>query len=162
MSRPKAVLHPVPVLATKDADGEYHFQPQSDLWNEAEQEFDFHKDKHGMKTQDYHLIEFVLDDRTGDGLNFPKVPHDAMWVAEGADRANRICPHMNTVSDYSVMEPICVTPDLHRLIVRNDNPRKEDWAFTVNFVKRGEDDSDRSRYVSWDPGGSNQNGGSRA
>jgi hypothetical protein len=144
----------VAVLATKVADGEYHFQPESDLWSEAGQEFEFHKDKHGMKAQDYHLIEFVLDDRTGDGLRFPRVPHDAMWVAAGAERAKRVCPDMNTVSDYSVMEPICVTPDQQRLIVRNDNPRKEDWAFTLNFARRGADDSDRSRYVNWDPGGS--------
>jgi len=159
MSRSKAVMHPVPVLATKDAAGQYHFKPQSDLWDESEQEFVFHKDRHGMKVHDYHLIEFVLDDQTGDGLKFPPIPHDAMWVAEGADRANRTCPDMDTVSNYDVMEPICVCDGGERLIVRNDNPRKEDWAFTLNFVKRGEDDADRRRYVNWDPGGVNQDGG---
>jgi hypothetical protein len=57
------------------------------------------------------------------------------------------------------MEPICVCDDQQRLLVRNDNPRVENWSFTLNFVKRGEDASDPSRYVSWDPGGTNQNGG---
>lgn len=152
-------MHPIPVRATKDDQGQYHFRPESDLWDDSGEEFHFHKDKHGMKSHDYHLVEFVLDDQTGDGLRFPKAPHDAMWVAEGADRANRICPDMNTVCDYSVMEPICVTDDRERLIVRNDNPRREDWAFTLNFVKKGEDESDRSRYVNWDPGGTNHNGG---
>ena len=38
--------------------------------------------------------------------------------------------------------------------------RPEDWSFTLNFVKRGESPAERSRYVSWDPGGANQNGGS--
>jgi hypothetical protein len=153
-------MHPVNILATKGTGGDYHFRPESDLSDEAGDEFHFHKDRHGMKAHDYHLVEFVLHDQTGDDLKFPPVPHDAMWVAEAGDRANRRCPDANTVSDYSVMEPICVTSDHNRLIVRNDNPREEEWAFTLNFVKRGEDESDRSRYVNWDPVGSNHNGGS--
>jgi hypothetical protein len=159
MSRPKAVMHPVAIHATKDEAGTYHFRPESDLWDESEEDFSFHKSRHGMKAHDYHLVEFVLDDRTGDGLKFANVPHDAMWVAEGADRKNRQCPDMHTVSNYEIMEPICVSDDQNRLIVRNDNLRHEKWAFTLNFVKRGEDGSDASRYVSWDPGGTNHNGG---
>lgn len=156
MPRPKAVLHPVPLHASKDGTGEYRFRPESDLWNDAEEEFVFHKGKHGMRAHDYHLIEFVLDDETGDGLRFPETPHDAMWVTEGAERARRKCPDMHTASNYDVMEPICVCDDGQRLIVRNDNPRVEHWSFTLNFVKQGEDASDPSRYVSWDPGGNNQ------
>lgn len=159
MTRPKAVMHEVPLRATKDERGEYQFQPESELWDESEQDFSFHKDRHGMSSHDYHLVEFTLDDQTGDELKFPPTPHDAMWVAEGGKRAERVCPDMHTVSDYEVMEPICVSEDRRRLIVRNDNPRKEDWAFTLNFVKRGEDPTDRARYVNWDPGGSNHNGG---
>lgn len=159
MVRPKAILHPVPLHAAKDDAGQYHFRPQSDLWNESEEEFVFHKDRHGMSKQDYHLIEFVLDDRSGDGLRFPDTPHDAMWVTEGAERAHRKCPDMHTSSNYEVMEPICVCDDQKRLLVRNDNPRVENWSFTLNFVKRGEDASDASRFVSWDPGGTNRNGG---
>ena len=112
-----------------------------------------------MRSHDYHLVEFVLDDQTGDGLKFPPVPHDAMWVAKEGDDGTHVCPDSETDSDYSVMEPICVCDGGDRLIVRNDNPRKEDWAFTLNLVKRGEDPSDRGRYVNWDPVGSNQNGG---
>lgn len=161
MPRAKAVMHPVPLRATKDGAGAYHFTPESDLWNAPEEEFVFHKDRHGMRSEDYHLVEFVLDDQTGDGLKFPKIPHDAMWVTEGAERANRTCPDMRTVSNYEVMEPICVTGDQKRLIVRNDNPRQEHWAFTLNFVRRGADEADLGRYVNWDPGGNNQNGGSK-
>jgi hypothetical protein len=160
MTRPKAVMHPIAVRATNDASGGYHFQPESELAEDDSDEFHFHKDRHGMKSHDYHLVEFVLDDQTGDGLQFPPVPHDAMWVAEAGAPGNRKCPDVNTISDYSVMEPICVTGDRKRLIVRNDNPREEEWAFTLNFVKRGEDDTDRGSYVNWDPVGSNHNGGS--
>jgi hypothetical protein len=44
--------------------------------------------------------------------------------------------------------------------VRNYNASQEHWAFTINFVKEGDDGSDKRRFVSWDPGGNNQNGGS--
>lgn len=160
MPRAKAVMHPVPLRATKDGAGAYHFVPESDLWNAPEEEFVFHKGKYGMREKDYHLIEFVLDDQTGDALKFPDTPHDAMWVIEGAERAHRKCPDMHSVSNYEVLEPICVTDGGNRLIVRNENPRVEHWSFTLNFVKQGEEPANPSRYVAWDPGGNNQDGGS--
>lgn len=160
MSRPIAILHPVTVHVAKDPTGKHVFEPESDIWDESRNEFAFHKDRHGMHSRDYHLLEFVLDDRSGDGLGFPSVPHDAMWVAMGHEEpGERTCPDKDTVSDYSVMEPISVSPDRRRLIVRNDNPAKEHWVFTMNFVKEGEDEADKARFVSWDPGGNNQDGG---
>lgn len=157
MARPKAVMHPVTVLASKNGAGTYDFAPESQIWEEGQ--FLFHKDRHGMAKQDYHLVEFVLDDRTGEGLRFPAVPHDAMWVMAVKDMSRPGCPDKNTVSDYSVMEPICVSDGGKRLIVRNDNPRKEAWSFTLNFVPAGADESNPNGYVSWDPIGNNQNGG---
>jgi len=152
-------MHAVPLLATKDDSGEYHFEPDSDIWDDSRDEFVFSKDRHGMRRHDYHLLEFVLNDRTGDDLRFPESPHDAMWVMAVDDPEHRACPDMHTVSNYDIMEPVCVCDDQKRLIVRNDNPRKENWSFTLNFVRPGEDQSDPSRFVSWDPGGLNQNGG---
>lgn len=161
MSRAKAMMHPVPLHASKDSAGNYRFEPHSDLWDPSRQELVFDKSRHGMKKQDYHLVEFVLHDRTGDGLKFPSAPHDAMWVIEGDEPEERECPDMHSACNYDVMEPICVCDDRQRLIARNDNPRVEDWSFTLNFVKQGEDESDPSRYVNWDPGGTNKNGGLR-
>lgn len=158
MTRPRGNHHPVTVVATKAVDGAIGFHAEGDEWNHDRGELVFHKDKHGMKKHDYHLVEFMLDDRTGEGLKFPTVPHDAMWVVACKDRANPVCPTKEMTSDYEVMEPICVSSDRSRLIVRNDNPRKEDWSFTLNFVRRAEDEA-RGDYVSWDPVGSNQNGG---
>lgn len=112
-----------------------------------------------MRKADYHLVEFILDDRTGDRLKFPSVPHDAMWVAHVDDPQHPICPDKDTKSDYDVLEPICVCDDGKRLIVRNDNPREQTWSFTLNFVKPGSDESDRASYVSWDPITQNHNGG---
>jgi len=157
MSRPKGKMHQVSVVATKQGD-KTNFTAGSELWDEPNGALRFHKDHHGMRKHDYHLVEFVLDDRTGDGLKFPAVPHDAMWVSK-ADEGRSSCPNKDTISDYEVLEPICVCDAGERLIVRNDNPRKEDWAFTLNFVKRGESEEDTERYVSWDPITQNQNGG---
>jgi hypothetical protein len=152
-------MHPVTVLATKDDAGKVHFAPESDVWNHSDEEFVFHKDKHDMRKHDYHLVEFVLDDRTGEGLRFPTSPHDAMWVAAVEDPAHPKCPDAETESDYEVLEPICVCDHHQRLIVRNHNPRQELWSFTLNFVKEGADEKDKSAYVNWDPVTNNQNGG---
>ncbi len=157
MSRPKGKMHQVSIVATKRGDAT-SFSAGSELWDEPNGALRFHKDHHGMRKHDYHLVEFILDDQTGEGLKFPSVPHDAMWVSK-ADEGQRSCPNKDTISDYEVLEPICVCDHGERLIVRNDNPRKEDWAFTLNFVKRDDSDEDTARYVSWDPITQNQNGG---
>lgn len=160
MARAKGEMHAVTIKVTKGADG-YVFDPDSDIWDEARGEFVFSKERHGMSKHDYHLLEFKLDDQTGEGLRFPKAPHDAMWVVEGHEEpGQRTCPDMHSVCNYDVMEPISVSPHQRRLFVRNDNASQEHWAFTINFVKEGDDGSDKSRFVSWDPGGNNQNGGS--
>lgn len=151
-------MHPVRLTVTKDKSGAVHFAPDSELWSNSK--FVFRKDRHGMRKHDYHFIEFTLDDHTGDGLRFPDVPHDAMWVTRVNDPANPTCPDKNTASDNDVLEPICVCDDGRRLIVRNDNPREEQWSFTMNFVKAGERSDDSDRYVSWDPIADNHDGGS--
>lgn len=157
-NRPKGILHRVSVTVTSD-DGGVHFEPSSDLWD-SNGKFTFHKDHHGMHKQDFHLIEYVLDDRTGEGLKFPTLPHDAMWVAAVQDPERPVCPDQHTESDYSVLEPISVCDEGKRLIVRNDNPRREQWAFTLNLVKSGAGEEDAVNYVSWDPITDNHNGGS--
>jgi hypothetical protein len=156
MPKQKAVMHPVSLKATKDGSGEVLLEPESDLWN-GSRKFDFHKDKHGMRKQDYHLIEFVLDDRSGDGLRFPDSPHDAMWVERVNDPDDSRCPNNESASDYEVVEPICVCDGGRRLIVRNDNPKEEAWSFTLNFRKRAADGS--TAHVQWDPIIQNHNRG---
>jgi hypothetical protein len=157
MSRAKATMHPVTVRATNGSDGAVQFHADSPLWDHSSQHFAFHKDQHGMRKQDYHLVEFVLDDETGKQLRFPSSPHDAMWVAKVEDPAHPVCPDESTASDYKVIEPMCVCDDGTRLIVRNDNPREEHYSFTLNLVERGSD-----QRVSWDPIIRNGNGGSGA
>ena len=157
MSRAKGVMHPVTVTAAKGADGTIGFRGDSSVWNDSEGHFAFHKDHHGMKKHDYHLIEFILDDETGEGLKFPSAPHDAMWIAKVDDPAHPHCPDGTAPSDYGVIDPICVCDGGKRLIVRNDNPREEHYAFTLNFTTAG-----NGQRVSWDPIIKNSNGGSIA
>jgi hypothetical protein len=148
-------MHPVTVKVTKGPDGAIQFRGESPLWDHSNEHFAFHKDQHGMRKHDYHLVEFVLADETGEQLRFPSSPHDAMWVAKVEDPGHPICPDQSTGSDYDVIEPVCVCDDGKRLIVRNDNPREEHYAFTLNLV--GQNNSER---VSWDPIIKNGNGGS--
>ena len=145
MPRPRGVMHQVTVTVTNDGQGGSSFKPRSDLWNESHGHFAFNKAGHDMGPNDYHLVEFALDDRTGAGLGFPAVPHDAMWVAKVEDPDHPKCPDTSTHSNYDVIEPICVCDEGQRLIVRNDDPRKEDWSFTLN-LKNGD-----GKAVSWDP-----------
>lgn len=145
MARPKGVMHQVTVTVTNDGQDGVSFAPRSKLWSESHGHFAFEKANHDMRPHDYHLVEFVLDDRTGDKLSFPAVPHDAMWVAKVEDPEHPTCPDAGTQSNYDVVEPICVCDDGQRLIVRNDDSRKENWAFTLN-LKKGD-----GKAVSWDP-----------
>jgi hypothetical protein len=151
MAKPKGVMHQVKVTVTDGTDGQFRFAPQSDVWHEHHGHFAFNKNDHHMRNHDYHLIEFQLDNRTGEQLTFPAEPHQAMWVARVENPERPICPDASTPSDYEVIEPICVCDAGHRLIVRNDNPRAEDWSFTLNLVKAAAEGSGKQDQVSWDP-----------
>lgn len=155
MPRPRGVMHPVTLTATKGPDGQVAFDADSHIWDSSGK-FVFHKGAHDMHKHDYHLVEFVLDDRTGDRLKFPSAPHDAMWVEKVEDPANPQCPRQASDSDYAVIEPICVCDHGKRLIVRNQNPDEQDWSFTLNFEKG---DGPAEDHVQWDPIIQNQNHG---
>ena len=146
MTKPKGHMHQVTVTARNEG-GHVTFTPDSEVWKEGRGHFAFNKDDHHMRKQDYHLVEFEIDDQTGQGLKFPRSPEDAMWVARVQDPAHPTCPDGSTPSDYSVIDPICVCDHGERLIVRNDNPRGDDWSCTLNFEKSAAGNA----RVSWDP-----------
>jgi hypothetical protein len=77
----------------------------------------------------------------------------------------RPVPHLATKNparqrDDWLIKPICGRDDGERLIESNHNPRREHRSFALNLRARGESPNERSRYVSWDPGGTDDNGGS--
>lgn len=150
MSRSKAVMHQVTVTVTKAPNEEFSFEPKSGIWSEHGH-FAFNKAHYGMRDEDYHMVEFVLDDRSGEKLRFPRDPHEAMWVAKVDDPAHPICPTASTPRNYDVVEPMCVCDEGNRLVVRNDDPREEDWSFTLNLVKGTAESAAAEELVSWDP-----------
>lgn len=158
MTRAKAKLHPVLITASLE-DGRVQFTAVSDIWHTQDQALRFHKDQHGLKKQDFHLVEFTIDDKSGKGLRFPAAPHDAIWVTRIEGAGKTACPDKTTGSNYDVLEPVCVTDDGKRLFVRNGNPQREQWAFTLNFVKAGDDQADADTFTSWDPIIDNHDGG---
>lgn len=155
MPKPKGHMHQVTVTARKDGD-RISFTPDSQVWSEAGGHFAFNKDDHHMRRHDYHLVEFEIDDQTGEGLRFPRSPEEAMYVAKVDDPQHPTCPDGSSPSDYSVIDPLCVCDKGERLIVRNENPREEDWSFTLNFEKSSAAGAER---VSWDPIIKNGGGG---
>lgn len=138
-------------------DGQFRFTADSVIWDEESQALQFHKDRHGLTKQDFHLGEFVVEDKSGEGLRFPPAPHDAIWVTR--IEGEPACPNHIIASNYDVLEPICVADDGQRLLVRNTNPRREQWAFSLNFVRLGDDEADAAKFTRWDPIIDNHNGG---
>lgn len=159
--------HEVRVQATPGKTGDVDFTPKSPLWRKTDRFpdgcFVFNKDEHmNMKHTDHHYVRFVLQDDTKLGLQFPSDPKNALWVIRPTD--GQQCPTKDDKSDYSVFTPTDVEVDKNgirnALLVTNVNMSPEIWSFTLNFVKRGGDESAPSTYVCWDPIGHNQDGGS--
>lgn len=159
--------HQVKVRATKSPDGTVHFEPKGDVWTDPKDgkpgHMRFDKSKiMGMKKSDKHYVDFVLDDETGLGLQFPADGKKAFWVKK-ADATYK-CPSGSGDCDYSVIWPSEQQPErvhgkkeVFRIV--NLNPREEDWVFSLNFVPQGADETDEQQLVKWDPVITNRNGG---
>lgn len=74
-------------------------------------------------------------------------------------------PNSANGCDYSTIRPKRVEIDSKgvrdTLVVENDNFEVANWAFSLNFVAEGADQSGNCDLVRWDPITQNQNGGSR-
>lgn len=132
-------------------------------WDGATRTFTFDKRHYqGMKKDDYHLIEFKLDDQTAPGgLTFPKDPDDAMWVMAVQAGTKPRCPGKNDSCNYAIFRPLARLEPT-RYLVLNRNPAVEQWTFTLNFVKPGCSETDRDSFVPFDPIGDNKDAASLA
>ena len=149
-------------------DGELAVDPQSPLWRKSNKykaggKFVFNKQDNMMDRSDRHLVEFVIHkDGTGLNLQFPTEKANAFWVIPAKDINS--CPESSEGCDYSTIRPREVKTDnkgqRDTLIVENDNFEVADWAFSLNFVASGADQSGAGDLVRWDPITQNQNGGS--
>ena len=159
--RGSGVMFDVPLIAT-ESNGVVKIEPDPDgpnwtHWNAATSTFAFHKDKFsGMRKKDHHLVHFTLvDDQTTTGIRFPEDPKHAMWVVNEAR-----CPGPTDTCEYDVMRPLAVIDEDTLLAVNFNETKGQQFGFTLNFVRTNcSDDTNTANFVSWDPGGTNQNGG---
>lgn len=120
---------------------------------EPTDEVTYSKDAHGLRAHDWHEVDFILDEPTGQ-LAFHPDKSTAIWVARGTAAAAPPCP-MTPSHDHGVV-PISSAAKLLR--VRNDNAEPCLLSFRLNFVEAGSGSDDIVAFL--DPIMNNQNGGS--
>ena len=115
----------------------------------------FNKNTNGMKWDGYYLIEFQLKNENGANLVFAKDRDKVLWACPAKDAVNGCPPadsHMDTVFYVHPTKKI----EDKKLYVINTDPEVVDFAFAFNFLNES---NVGPKYVKYDPGGSNQNGG---
>ena len=114
----------------------------------------------GMKKKDYFVIKFTLDDQTSaKNLTVPTNPMNAIWICTPRQKNPPQCP--NSASYDQQIYAIGTDSDKGIVWVRNEDMIKEDFQFTLCFLKRDTDPSDPNNYINYDPGGQNMNGGTQ-
>ncbi|MEO6433027.1 MAG: hypothetical protein ABIO29_03485 [Sphingomicrobium sp.] len=161
------MIHKVKLSLSMNGD-DLEVAVDSPLWRTSQRykaggKFVFSKKENMMGRSDRHVVQFVIHkDNTGLGLQFPTEKNNAIWVIP-AETIND-CPQSAEGCDYSTIRPKSVETDSHglrdTLVVENDNFEIANWAFSLNFVARGADESGNGKLVRWDPITQNQNGGS--
>jgi len=115
----------------------------------------FNKDTNGMKKNGYYLIDFRLENKDGANLVFAKDRDKVLWACPAKDAVNGCPPpdsHMDTVFYVHPTKKI----EDKKLYVINTDPEILDFVFAFNFLNES---NVGPKYVKYDPGGSNQNGG---
>jgi hypothetical protein len=135
------------------------------IGDEIQDQLVFNKDKHQingkpMSKADYFLIDFVLNDETTVGnLCVPPNPMEAFWVCTPAQQDPPICPK-DASYDCRIFA-VSTDPKHGILTVRNEDMSCFDFQFTLRFLPDRADPNIKANYVPYDPGGINQNGGSK-
>lgn len=113
----------------------------------------------GIFKSNWHHITFVLENTKGTNLKFALEPRDALWVCDAVDGERPECPKKRPKKPGSAMRLIGQVGD-HHIFVRNDNKPPNgrlEFSFALNFVRAS--DVDSNELITYDPGGTNQNGG---
>ncbi len=115
----------------------------------------FDKGPNGAKLRksDHHRIKFEIKDFNSQDLKFIQDEDNVMWVQSGNQ-----CPR-SPCSMPSVFWVDWIHPQGKSIEVINMNIVKENFAFTLNLVKKSVQTPTSSDYVPLDPGGTNQNNG---
>lgn len=113
----------------------------------------FNKKDLGMKHDQVHWVQIHLQNLSGATLRFHPDCSQVFWIKPG-DKSED-CPDCpSTVAGIEAK-----WSDECLLIVQNDNKTVEDYRFTINLLEDGDDGSDPSTYIPFDPGWSNRNSG---
>lgn len=116
----------------------------------------FNKYTDNMKRDGFYLIEFQLENRNGANLVFSKDRDKVLWACPKAEAGADGCPpddsHMDSVF---YVHPTKKIQD-KKLYVINTDMEKLEFRFAFNFLNESDVGP---KYVKYDPGGTNENGG---
>ncbi len=106
-----------------------------------------------MKALDWHRVRFELVDSHSLGLRFHDNKFEALWAKTAKEEERcptRRCRHKH-------FHPLSREDSV--LMVRNNNYDVEEIAFTLNFLRPGDDGYDPSTFIPCDPIGGNEDRG---
>lgn len=117
----------------------------------------FNKNNDGIKRSQPYDVQFKLHNKMGANLCFSADPNIVMWVKKVANETDP-CP-----------DTACFLPgeffvnkfdkNDNSVYVTNTDLNVETLAFAFNFFKQGEIEGPKTKYIRFDPIGSNQNSG---
>ncbi len=120
-------------------------------------ELEFDKGKSKLKDSQFYLITFELDANDNGGLRFSKDLSKVFW-AKPIPNATAPCVTEESHLPGLFVDP--ATPITDRQIkVINVDRTIQLFAFAFNFLRPGDVDGPGTKYVLYDPVGSNKNGG---
>lgn len=152
---PSAKDRTINIVATSDSNAKDGFSFSIDDGKGGPADLVFNKNHDSMKWDGYYLIEFTLENRNGADLVFAKDRDKVLWACPAKDAVNGCPPpdsHMDTVF---YVHPTKKIQD-KKLHVINTDMEVVDFVFAFNFLNQS---NVGPKYVKYDPGGSNQNGG---
>lgn len=115
----------------------------------------FNKDDDNMTKDGYYLIEFTLDNQDGADLVFAKDRDKVLWACPETDAVNGCPPPDSHMDSIFYVHPTRKIQD-KKLYVINTDMEVMKFVFAFNFLNES---GVGPKYVKYDPGGDNQNGG---
>lgn len=115
----------------------------------------FNKDTDDMKWDGYYLIEFTLTNGKDVNLVFAKDRDKVLWACPAKDAVNGCPPEGSQMDTVFYVHPTKKIQD-KKLYVINTDMDIVDFVFAFNFLNES---NVGPKYVKYDPGGSNKNGG---
>jgi hypothetical protein len=117
----------------------------------------FNKNSDNMKKSDEYRIEFKLHNTKGAKLCFSKDTNMVFWAME-IPGPTEACPPPQSTFPGLYVDPGSPIEDSVLKVINTDLSVAQ-FAFALNFIEEGQKDGPTTKYICYDPIGSNQNGG---